>query len=89
MIKQNECDATTYYARPPQIPSMLISKKTRKKLAPSELSPKIPTELSYVRVKRITSCITAGIGNSFSGSGGQPTEIEDRERKTVAWYTSW
>lgn len=88
MRRWNERNATTYYARPPQIPSMLMSKKTRKKLAPSELSPKIPTELSYVRVKRITSCIIAGTGNSFSGSGGQPAEIEDRERKTVAWYTS-
>ena len=73
-----------YYARPPQIPSMLMSKKTRKKLAPSELSLKTPTALSYARVSRITSCVTAGIGNSFSGSGGQPSEIEDRERNTVA-----
>ena len=74
----------TYYARPPQIPSMLTSKKTRKKLAPSELSLKIPTALSYARVNRITSCATAGTGNSFSGSGGQPSEIEDRERNTEA-----
>jgi hypothetical protein len=77
-----------YYARPPQIPSMLMSKKTRKKLAPSELSPKIPTALSYARVNRITSCVTAGAGSSFSGSGGQPREMEDRERNTAAWYTS-
>ena len=79
---------TTYYARPPQIPSMLTSRKTRKKLAPSELSSKIPTALSYTRVNRITSCVTAGPGNSFSGSGGQPREIEDRERNTADWYTS-
>ena len=78
----------TYYARPPQIPSMLTSKKTRKKLAPSELSPKIPIALSYTRVNRITSCMTAGAGSSFSGSGGNPKEMEDRERNTVTWYTS-
>jgi len=68
---------------------MLMSKKTRKKLTPSELSPKIPIALSYTRVNRMASCITAGTGNSFSGSGGQPREMEDRERNTVNWYTSW
>ena len=78
----------TYYARPPQIPSMQMSRKTIKKLTPSELSPKIPTALSYVRVNSITSCVTAGAGSSFSGIGGQPREMEDRERNTVAWYTS-
>lgn len=78
----------THYARPPQIPSILTSKKTRKKLAPSELSPKIPTALSYTRVNRMTSCVTAGIGSSLSGRGGQPREMEDREKNTVNWYTS-
>ena len=78
----------TYNARPPQIPSMLTSKKIRKKLAPSELSPKIPIALSYPRVKRMASCMIAGAGSSFSGSGGKPREMEDRERNTVTWYTS-
>ena len=83
-----KCNVTAYYARPPQIPSMLTNKKTRKKLAPSELSPNTPTALSYVRVNKITSCVTAGADSSFSGIGGQPREMEDRERNTAAWYTS-
>lgn len=68
---------------------MLTSKKTRKKFVPSELSPKIPTALSYTSVRRIANCVIAGTGNSFSGSGGQPREMEDREKKTAPWYTNW
>lgn len=79
-----KCNVVTHYARPPQIPSMVMSKKTRKKLAPSELSLKIPIALSYARVNRITSCVTAGAGSNSSGSGGQPSEMEDRERNTEA-----
>ena len=82
------CNIMAYYARPPQIPSMLTSKKTRKKLAPSELSPRIPTALSYARVNRITSCVTAGAGSNFFESGGQPREMEEREMNTAVWYTS-
>ena len=86
--KSMKSEITAYNARPPQIPSMLTSEKTRKKLAPSELSPKTPIALSYTSVNKMMSCVAAGTGSSLSGSGGNPREMEDRERNTVTWYTS-
>ncbi len=73
----------TYYASPPQKPSMLMRKKTKEKLSPSESSLKNPTADSIARIVRMRACMTAGRPRSRVGSGGIPREIEERERNTV------
>ena len=75
----------TYYAKPPQMPSILINRNTRPKANPSELSGITPTPDSKARVTNITSCTIAGRGSKRDGKGGRPKEIDDRDKKTVAW----
>ena len=75
----------TYYASPPQKPSMLINKKTREKLRPSESSPKIPAADSIARMVRMRACTAAGTLRSRVGRGGKPNEIEDLDMNTVVW----
>ena len=75
----------TYYARPPQKPSMLIRRKTNEMLSPSESSLNIPTADSIMRMVRIAPCTKAGRLRNRAGRGGRPKEIDDRERKTVVW----
>lgn len=54
-----------------------------KTLKPSEASEKKPMADSYVRVNSITACTMAGKDKSREGSGGKPSEMVERERKTV------
>ena len=79
----------TYYANPPQRPSRLISVNTKKMLRLSDSSPKIPMADSYINVKKMKHWMMAGNGISRTGSAGIPRDIEDREKKTVVWYTSF
>lgn len=58
------------------------------KLNPCEAPSRMPRADSSARVVRTTACKTAGRGRSRAGKGGRPNEMEDRERNTVAWYTS-
>ena len=74
-----------YYARPPQKPSMLMSRKTREKLRPSESSLKMPAADSTTRIVRITAWTIAGRLSSRAGRGGRPREMDERDKKTVVW----
>jgi hypothetical protein len=81
----------TYYASPPQIPSRLMRMNTiTMPPTPSfAFEPsKMPTADSSVRVSRMTAWVIAGRGRNRVGSAGTPREMEERERKTEAWYTS-
>ena len=71
------------------IPSMLINKNTIPKARPSSVSGTIPTPDSSARATRIPNWTIAGMGSSRDGRGGRPNEMDERERKTVAWYTSY
>ena len=62
---------------------MLISRNTSEKLSAGESSPKIPTAASITSMVRTTACMTAGRLSNLVGSGGKPSDIEDRDRKTV------
>jgi len=73
----------TDYAKPPQMPSILIKKKTRTMLAPFLSTGKNPTADSKVRETRTSACKIAGRDRSLCGSGGMPNDIEEREKKTV------
>ena len=56
----------------------------------SEFEPSnMPTADSSTRVSRITACIIAGRERRLVGSAGSPREMEEREIKTVVWYTSF
>ena len=79
----------TYYANPPQSPSRLMSVNTKKMLRLSDLSPKIPTADSYIKVMKMTYWTMAGRDISRTGSTGIPRDTADREKKTVVWYTSF
>ena len=79
----------TYYANPPQSPSRLMSINTKKMLKLSDSSPKIPIADSYIKVKKMKHWTMAGKDISRTGSAGIPRDIEDREKKTVVWYTSF
>lgn len=75
----------THYARPPQMPSMLMSRKTKKKLRACESALNIPAPDSIARAVRMTACTTAGRPNSLAGRGGSPNEIDERDKNTVVW----
>lgn len=62
---------------------MLMRRKTNMMLVDGWSSEKIPTADSYIKVMRITNWATAGKERSFSGRGGIPSEIDEREMKTV------
>ena len=66
-----------------------MSVNTKKMLKLSDSSPKNPMADSYIKVKKITDCMIAGKGISHAGSAGIPRDIDDRERKTVIWYTNF
>ena len=66
-----------------------MSIKTKKMLKLSDSSLKTPMADSYVKVKKIRHWIMAGNDISRVGSAGIPSDIDDRERKTVVWYTSF
>lgn len=55
----------------------------------SRSSPKNPTADSYPKRSRIANWMKAGRGKRRVGMAGSPSDIEDRERNTVAWYTSY
>ena len=74
---------SAYYAEPPHIPSTLISTKTRAIFVPFRSSEKIPTADSKARMIKMIACMIAGKPRSFSGIGGRPINIQERERKTV------
>ena len=68
---------------------MLINKNTIPNARPSSVSGTIPTPDSRARATRIPNWTIAGIESSREGKGGSPNEMDERERKTVAWYTSY
>ena len=55
----------------------------------SDSSLKTPMADSYIKIKKIRHWITAGNDISRVGSAGIPSDIDDRERKTVVWYKSF
>ena len=65
------------------MPSMLMRRKTYMILVVEWSSEKIPTADSYIKVRRIRNWPTAGRKRNFSGRGGMPSEIDEREIKTV------
>ena len=73
----------SYYASPPHIPSILMRRKTSMMLLAGWSSENIPTADSYTNVTRITNWAIAGKERRFSGRGGIPSEMEEREIKTV------
>jgi hypothetical protein len=79
---------STHYARPPQMPSKLMSRKTNMMLRPSESSEKMPTADSNPSVSRMKPCRIDGNARKRGGSGGMPREMEEREKNTKVWYTS-
>jgi hypothetical protein len=79
----------THYARPPQIPSRLMSKKTNVMLRPSASAEKNPKADSNVSVSRMKPWRIDGNARKRGGSGGIPREMEEREKKTKVWYTSY
>jgi len=70
------------------MPSKLISINTIKTLIDSFSSPKKPKADSYERVNKMINCTIAGKGRRRAGKAGSPRDIEDRDKNTVAWYTS-
>lgn len=86
--RQIFCEAGTDYARPPQIPSRLMRMKTVRMLRPSASAEKKPTADSKIKASNTSACTIAGRGNRRDGRGGTPIEIEDRDKKTVVWYTN-
>ena len=44
---------------------------------------------SYIKAEKIINWMIAGKGISRAGSAGIPRDIDDRERKTVVWYTNF
>lgn len=79
----------TYYASPPQNPSTLTSRKTKRKLEPSDSALKSPKALSYTSANNMSSCTIAGTERNRVGRAGRPREMVDLEKKTVVWYTSF
>lgn len=73
----------THYASPPQMPSTLMS--TTHSRTPNESAPTRPVADSTVRVSRIAACMMAGSEMKRPGSGGRPSEIDDREKNTEVW----
>lgn len=67
---------------------MEIIKNTRAKLRPSDSSLKIPTADSVARMVTTIAWTVAGSARSLVGSGGRPSEIDDRDKNTDVWYTS-
>lgn len=70
------------------MPSRLTRINTIIILIPSDSLVKIPTEDSNAKIRSIADCRSAGSGRRRVGRAGIPREIEDREKKTVVWYTS-
>jgi hypothetical protein len=68
---------------------MVIGKNTNEKLAPSASALNMPRPLSYISISKITTCIIAGAERRRAGRAGSPSDIEDRERNTEVWYTSF
>ena len=75
----------THYAEPPQIPSRAMRNRTAVIASPSEPTGTIPMPDSSERSNNMKNCTIAGRDNNRSGRGGIPREIDERERKTVAW----
>ncbi len=82
---RDERGSETDYARPPQMPSMEMRRKTKAKLTPSFASLKMPIADSTARVMRMKLWRIAGAESSLPGSGGRPRVMDERERKTVDW----
>jgi len=85
-----------YYANPPHIPSKETKMNTSQMLVASTSSPfdpspgpKMPLADSNVNNNRIQNWMVDGTGRNRRGRGGMPSDIDDRERKTFDWYTSW
>ena len=70
---------------PPQMPSIPISTNMKKMLRPSDSGGKKSKADSNTRRKRMTPCVIVGRDDRRVGSAGNPKEIEEWERKTVAW----
>jgi hypothetical protein len=68
---------------------MLIKVNTVMMLSASDSAEKNPTADSNVNISRIRACRMAGRGSKRDGRGGMPIDIEDREKNTVIWYTSY
>ena len=66
------------------MPSMLMRMKTRAKLKPCEVPSKIPRADSSASAVRTSACRIPGRGSSRAGRGGNPNEMEERDRNTVA-----
>ena len=66
-----------------------MSVNTKKMLKLSDSSPKNPIADSYIKAKKIINWTIAGKDISCAGSAGIPRDIDDRERKTVVWYTNF
>ena len=79
----------TYYAEPPQNPSIAMSTKHIVIATPSLLSGTKPVADSTANTANIAAWIAAGRYSSLAGSGGRPSEMEEREMNTAAWYTSY
>ena len=72
-----------YYASPPQTPSIVMSIKTIAIASPSLVAGIIPVPDSMKSMKSMKNCTIAGKGNRREGNAGKPSEMDDRERKTV------
>ena len=66
-----------------------MSINTKKMFKLSDPSPKNPMADSYIKAEKIINWMIAGKGISRAGSAGIPRDIDDRERKTVVWYTNF
>jgi len=64
---------------------MLMSVNTKDILIASESIGKKPWADSIKSKEKMMVCMMAGKGRRRAGSTGRPKEMEDRERKTVAW----
>lgn len=85
---RKDAEGYAYYAEPPHMPSRLIRTNTNRILGPSESELKNPTAASKLKVVNMIPCKMAGRERSRAGKGGMPRDMEDRDRKTVVWYTS-
>jgi hypothetical protein len=82
---KNKATGEAYYAKPPQMPSRLMRRKTRMILGPFDSEGKNPTADSKVKVSSMADWRNAGSDSRRAGRGGSPIDIEDREKNTVVW----
>ena len=67
------------------MPSKLINTKTKPIAKPSELAGIKPTPDSSASMDRIKNWTIAGSERNREGSAGNPKEMDERDKKTVAW----